>query len=141
MNKKYEVTSLILRLILGITFFVHGLSKFQDGISNIAAWFDSIGLMGSLAYVIAIIEVAGGIAMILGIGTRLVSILFALVMIGAIFTVKISVGFMGNGQMAGYEFDLALLVMAIHLAVNGSRLWSFDSMLRKNENNETFISG
>ncbi|HWO98973.1 MAG TPA: DoxX family protein [Bacillus sp. (in: firmicutes)] len=140
MNMKYEGSSFLLRVILGITFFLHGLSKFQGGITNIAGWFDSIGLPGFLAYAVAIIELAGGIAMILGIGTRLVAVLFAIVMIGAIFTVKISAGFMGNGQAAGYELDLLLLVLSIHFAVNGSRLWSLDSIISKSPSDEKFIT-
>ncbi|WP_078411547.1 DoxX family protein [Priestia abyssalis] len=141
MNMKYEGSSLLLRLILGITFFLHGLSKFQGGINNAAGWFDSIGIPGFLAYVVAIIELAGGIAMILGLGTRIVAVLFAIVMLGAIFTVKLSAGFMGNGQAAGYELDLVLLAVSIYFAVNGSRLWSFDSVLRKKTEDEKYING
>lgn len=141
MNMKYEGSSLLLRLILGITFFLHGLAKFQGGIGNIAGWFDSIGLPGFLAYAVAIIELAGGIAMMLGLGTRIVAVLFAIVMLGAIFTVKLSAGFMGNGQAAGYELDLLLLAMSIHFAVNGSRLWSVDSVLSKKTTDEKYISG
>lgn len=141
MNMKVEGSSLLLRFILGMTFFLHGLVKFQGGIGNIAGWFDSIGLPGFLAYVVAIIELVGGIAMMLGLGTRIVGILFAIVMIGAIFTVKLSAGFMGNGQTAGYELDLVLLVMSIYFAINGSRLWPFDSVLNKKTNDEQYISG
>lgn len=140
MNKKYEVSSLILRLVLGISFFIHGLSKFQGGIANIAGWFDSIGLPGFMAYVVAIIEVAGGIAMVVGLGTRLVAILFTLVMLGAIFTVKLSVGFMGNGQMAGYELDLAFLAMAVFIAINGAKAYALDSFIFKGKKTENTIS-
>ena len=48
MMKKIEVSTLILRLVLGVTFFVHGLVKFQGGIENIVGWFDAIGLPGGL---------------------------------------------------------------------------------------------
>ncbi len=129
MNNRYEIGALILRLVLGATFFLHGLAKFQGGIDNIAGWFGNIGLPSFLAYVIAIIELVGGIAMILGIGTRIVSVLFALVMLGAIVKVKIAAGFMGNGQMAGYELDLALMAMSVYLGMNGSRLLSLDNLL------------
>jgi putative oxidoreductase len=43
-----------------------------------------------------LIEVVGGIALILGVGTRIASALFGLIMIGAIFTVKLPDGFL-NG--------------------------------------------
>ncbi|TCS93908.1 DoxX family protein [Hazenella coriacea] len=131
MTQKHEVGLLMLRLVLGATFFIHGLVKFQGGIENIAGWFDSIGLPGFLAYVIATIELVGGIAMIIGLGTRVIAILFAIVMIGAIITVKGAVGFLGNGQMAGYELDLILMFISIHLLISGSSLYAVDSLFRK----------
>ncbi|MDQ0338811.1 putative membrane protein YphA (DoxX/SURF4 family) [Caldalkalibacillus uzonensis] len=134
MSKRYEWSLLILRVVLGLSFFVHGLVKFQSGINNIAGWFSSIGLPGFLAYVVAIIELAGGIAMILGIGTRLVAFLFTFIMIGAIFTVKMSAGFLGNEQMAGYELDLTFLAMSIALLISGSRLYSLDQVLFRSRN-------
>ncbi|EGL84197.1 DoxX family protein [Caldalkalibacillus thermarum TA2.A1] len=130
MSKRYEWSLLILRVVLGLSFFVHGLVKFQSGLSNIAGWFSSIGLPGFLAYVVAIVELAGGIAMILGIGTRVVAFLFAFIMIGAIFTVKISAGFLGNEQMAGYELDLAFLAMSVALLISGSRLYALDQLFQ-----------
>ena len=81
---KIEVSTFLLRIVLGISFFVHGLVKFQGGIGNIAGWFDSMGIPGFLAYVVGTIELVGGIALILGLGTRIVSALLAIIMIGAI---------------------------------------------------------
>ena len=86
MMKKIEVSTLILRLVLGVTFFVHGLVKFQGGIENIVGWFEAIGLPGVLAYGVALLEMVGGIALIVGLGSRIVSALFVLLMLGA--TVK-----------------------------------------------------
>lgn len=130
MKNNYELGLLIIRVVLGASFLTHGIMKFSAGISGTVGWFSSIGLPGFLAYVIAIIEVAGGIAMILGIGTRIVAALFALVMLGAIFMVKISVGFAGNGQMAGWELDLAFLTMSVVLFINGSE--KFALLSKKN---------
>lgn len=62
-----------------------------------------------MAYVISLIELIGGIALILGVGTRIITVLFAVIMLGAIAKVKFSAGLLGNGQMAGYELELALL--------------------------------
>lgn len=128
MKRNTEIGVLIARVILGITFFVHGLAKFQGGIGNTAGFFESLGLPGFAAPVIATIELAGGIAMIAGLGTRIVAALFALTMVGAIVKVKLAAGFMGNPQMAGYELDLALLALAAVIGFNGSRLWSLDHL-------------
>ncbi|MFJ8235450.1 DoxX family membrane protein [Ureibacillus sp. NPDC094379] len=59
------------------------------------------------------LEIVGGIALIIEFATKIVSVVYAILMIGAILKVKLSVGLLGNGQMAGYELDLAFLVMAI----------------------------
>jgi putative oxidoreductase len=126
---KHEVGALILRVVLGITFFIHGFVKFQGGIENQVGWFSSIGLPGFLAYVVAIIELVGGFALFIGLGTKVISALLAILMIGATVKVKLSLGFLGNGQMAGYELDLALLAMAAYLAINGSKLLSMNQLI------------
>ncbi|MCP3773243.1 DoxX family protein [Paenibacillus sp. MZ04-78.2] len=137
MNRNYEVSLLLIRLVLGISFLVHGVVKFQSGIGNIAGWFESIGLPGFAAYVIGIIEVVGGIALILGLGTRIVSSLFALIMIGAIVKAKWAGGFLGSPQMAGYELDLAFFVMALALAIAGSSLLALDGLLSAGRSKRT----
>jgi len=116
MNRN-EIGKVILRAVLGLTFFIHGFSKFQGGISNIVSFFDSLGIPGFVAYIVATIELLGGIALILGIGTRIVALLFVLIMLGAIFTTKLSAGFLGNGQMAGYELELVLLAVSIYFVL------------------------
>jgi putative oxidoreductase len=123
MTNKYEIGGFILRLILGIIFFVHGLEKFQGGLGNTAGFFESVGIPGCLAYVVAVIELVGGLALIVGIGTRIASALIGCIMLGAIITVKGSLGLSG-----GYEFDLALLAMSVYLVISGSRLYAVDAL-------------
>jgi uncharacterized membrane protein YphA (DoxX/SURF4 family) len=128
MLNKNEIGTLLLRVVLGIVFLSHGFSKFQGGIENTVGWFDSIGLPGGLAYVVAIIELVGGIALILGFGTRIAAVLIGVLMIGAIFTAKLPAGFLN-----GYAFDLVLLIVAAHLALNGSKLLSLGQLIFKGE--------
>ena len=133
---KNEVGALILRVVLGITFFIHGFVKFQGGIENQVGWFSSIGLPGFLAYVVAIIELVGGFALFIGLGTKVISALLAILMIGATVKVKLALGFLGNGQMAGYELDLALLAMAAYLAINGSKLLSLNQLISQKDSKD-----
>lgn len=130
MNKS-EIGNVILRVVLGLTFFIHGLTKFQGGITNIVGYFDSLGIPGFMAYVVAVIELVGGIVIILGLGTQIVSILFAFIMVGAIFTAKLSLGFLGNGQMAGYELDLLLLAISIYFIFANKSRFSLDQIIFK----------
>ena len=136
MVRKYEIGLLILRVVLGITFLIHGIAKFQMGLGNVAGWFESIGILGFLGYVVAFIELLGGIALILGIGTRIFSALIAIVMVGAIFTSKLSLGFIGE-VAAGYELDVALLAMAVVLVISGSQLLSLDNKFFGSANDKT----
>ncbi|TQR04263.1 DoxX family protein [Psychrobacillus soli] len=128
---KLGVSTLLLRLVLGISFLVHGLVKFQGGIANTVGWFESIGILGFFAYAVATLELVGGIALILGIGTRIVSAFIVVLMIGAIVKVKFAIGFLGIPEMAGYELDLAFLVIALFLAINGSKFLSIDETFFK----------
>ncbi|KRF13438.1 DoxX family protein [Paenibacillus sp. Soil787] len=133
MKSNYHIGALIIRVLLGITFFAHGFDKYQGGIGNIAGWFDSIGIPGFMAYIVATIELIGGLALILGFGTRIVSALMVLILLVATFKVKLAVGFFGNGQMAGYELDLSMIGAAIYLLLNGSYVVSIDSLFKKGQ--------
>ncbi|KEQ23916.1 DoxX family protein [Paenibacillus tyrfis] len=121
-----ELGALIVRIVLGVTFLLHGLQKFQSGIDKAAGFFQSVGLPGFLAYAVGGIELIGGICMILGLGVRVFGALFSIIMLGAILTVKMSQGFIG-----GYEFDLALFAMSLHLLISGNRVLAVDSLFRK----------
>ncbi|WP_047984788.1 DoxX family protein [Ornithinibacillus californiensis] len=127
--KNKEIGKVILRVVLGITFFIHGLSKFQGGISNTVGYFDSLGIPGFLAYAVAGIELIGGIALVLGIGTRIIGLLFGVIMLGAIFTAKLSLGFLGDGQMAGYELELALFAMSVYFIFAEKSVFSLEHKL------------
>jgi putative oxidoreductase len=134
MIKNNEAGATILRVVLGATFLIHGAAKFQGGIENTVGFFDSLGLPGFTAYLVALIELVGGLAMVLGVGTRIISILFAIVLTVAIVKVKLAGGFLGNGQMAGYELDLALLAISIYLAMTNKSLFALDNVLFQSKN-------
>jgi putative oxidoreductase len=132
MKNYQELGALLLRVILGITFFLHGLSKFQGGIENTVGFFDSMGIPGFIAYFVATIELVGGIALVAGLGTRIVSFLFVVIMAGALLIVNLSNGFLG-----GYELDLVLMIIALYFVLNGSSWMSLDSKLQFTKNIET----
>ena len=52
---------------------------------------------------------------------------------GATLKVKLAVGFLGNGEMAGYELDIALLAMAVFIAINGSKMLALDQIVFKGQ--------
>jgi len=108
----------VLRLFVGVVFLVHGAIKLFGGLEGFAGFMQQQGipLAGIMAPTVAAIEFFGGLALILGTGTRIASLLLTGVMVVAIFTVTIKVGFAG-----GYDLNLALLggLLALLLAGPG----------------------
>ncbi|WP_261305614.1 DoxX family protein [Paenibacillus andongensis] len=119
----------LMRVVLGILLLAHGISKFQMGLGNVAAWFASAGTPGFLAYIAGWLELIGGILLILGLFTRYVSMLFTVMLLGAIVMMKLPLGLLGNGQMAGYELDLAYLMLTIYFIFAGPGSFSIDKVL------------
>lgn len=122
MDKKYyEVSLLVIRLVLGITFITHGIQKIM-GFDGIVKYFAASGLPAFLPYVVTAIETGAGICLLLGLLTRLASLGICAIMLGAIFTVKFSAGFVG-----GYEYDIMIIAAAVALIISGSRLYALDN--------------
>lgn len=128
---KQQWASLIVRVVFGFMFFYHGVVKFQGGIEYIVGYFESLGLMGGLAYVIAIVELVGGLLLILGLGTRIIGAIFGIIMIGAIFTAKLSLGLFGDGTYAGYELEVVYVALGIYFMLADRSPISVDAKLAK----------
>ncbi|OMF21937.1 oxidoreductase [Paenibacillus sp. FSL H8-0548] len=128
---KIAAVSTLMRVVLGILFLAHGISKLQMGLGNVEAWFSSMGVAGFLAYVVALLELLGGFLLIIGLFTRIVSAIFTIMLAGAIVTMKLSVGLLGSAEMAGYELDLAFMLVSIYLIVSETTPLSVDQILFK----------
>ena len=102
-----------IRILAGITFIAHGSSKFED-VAGTQGFFGSIGLPPELALLIGLLEVIGGIFLVVGVVTRISAGLLIIDMIGAINLVKLPDGFVG-----GYEFELLLISIAVSLLLTG----------------------
>jgi putative oxidoreductase len=126
---KMAVVSMIMRVVLGIIFLAHGVAKFQMGLGNVEEWFSSIGIPGFIAYVVAMLELLGGIMLIVGLFTRYVSAVFVVMLLGAIVMAKLPVGLLGNGQMAGYELDLGFILISLYLVVAERSALSIDHLI------------
>jgi putative oxidoreductase len=110
--------ALLLRVTLGGLFLAHlALKLFVFTPAGTAAFFGKVGLPPALAYVVMTAEVLGGIALILGVWTRLAAILLTPILLGAIFTVHGAAGFFFNNANGGWEYPafwiVALIVQAL----------------------------
>ena len=76
----------ILRIVLGIALVVHGWDKLSGGVGGVAGFFGTLGIPapGLMAWVVTIVELVGGILLIVGFLTQIAGILIALDMLGAI---------------------------------------------------------
>jgi putative oxidoreductase len=116
-----------IRIMAGIAFIMHGLPKLE-GVDKTQGFFGSLGLPPELALPVGLLEVIGGFALILGIATRIASVLFIIEMTGAILAAKITKGFVG-----GYELDLLLLAIAVSLLISGPGRVSIERDILKRE--------
>lgn len=121
---------LLIRLVLAYGFYKPAKMKWQN-INDIADWFGSLGIPApSLsAYLAAGTEAAGVVMLVLGVGTRLISIPLIVTMLVAIKTVHWSNGFEAGEN--GFEIPLYYIIMLLTLIVFGSGKWSIDNMLDK----------
>ncbi len=53
---------------------------------------------------------------------------------------KLPLGFLGNGQMAGYELDVVLFAMAAYLAITGSKMLSLDHVFFHKDSKESLCA-
>lgn len=106
---------------------MHGLPKLLD-IPGTQNSFTNMGLPPELAIIIGLLEFIGGLAILLGILTRIAAGLLAIDMIGAILLVKLSKGFIG-----GYELDLLYFAIMISLMITGPGSFSIEKNIIKRE--------
>jgi putative oxidoreductase len=122
-----DIALLVLRVTTGAIFIAHGAQKlFSFGIGNVSGGFAQSGIpMPEIAApLVAFTEFVGGIALVLGLLTRLAALGLTFVMLGAIFFVHMKNGFFLPN---GVEFTVALAGAAIALVTAGAGRLSLDS--------------
>ena len=120
----------LLRIVVGIVFVMHGQQKlFEMGVGGVGGFFASLGVPAPqlAAVVVSVLETVGGLALILGVLTRLFGLLLAGDMLVALLLVHRPNGFFaGNG---GVELVLLLGVAALALALTGAGALALDNVL------------
>ena len=132
-NRSADVGLFILRVVVGMVFFAHGWQKFfMLGIDGVIAGFGQMGvpMPHIVAPAIAVLELAGGLALILGLWTRIFGALLAIEMVAAILLVHVTAGFF---LPAGMEFALTLFAASLCLAISGAGAISVDGVLWRDD--------
>jgi putative oxidoreductase len=137
-----------LRLIVGFGFMQHGYAKFSRGPEGFANILHLIGVPAPhlMAWLTILIEVFGGLAVLLGAFIPLVTIPMTVLMLVAMFTVHLPYGFSsikiqgvvhGRAQFGppGYEVDLLYIAAMAALVAGGSGPLSVAALFQRRENN------
>jgi putative oxidoreductase len=133
-----------LRLIVGYGFMQHGFAKLSRGPEAFAAILHAIGVPAPhlMAWLTILVEVFGGLAVLLGALVPLASLPMAAVLLVAIITVHLPYGFSsiklisvtsGHAQLGppGYETNLLYLACLAALVLGGSGPMALDGYLRR----------
>ena len=128
----------VLRIVVGIVFLVHGGQKlFLRSFGGVAGFLGSLGVPapGVFAVIVTLVELLGGLALILGLFTRIATVSLAIDMLVATLTVDLPNGFLTSNN--GYEFPLVLLAACVALAVAGAGEAATDKALAAHTRNPT----
>ena len=120
MTTNSDYAALILRVSSGALFIAHGLMKvFVFTIPGTVGYFESLGLPGFFAHLTILAEVVGGLALILGVGTRAVALALIPVLLGATW-VHSGNGWTFSNEGGGWEFPLFWAIVQGAIALLGS---------------------
>lgn len=136
-------TLLPLRLVMGIGFIAHGLAKWTHS-PRFGLLLQQAGVPFPFhtAWLVMLLEVFGGAALIIGVLVTLVSIPLAISMVVAILTVQIHYGFSSVKTIGltasgpvfgppGYEINLLYIAGLLALALSEPTAFSVDRLLRR----------
>jgi putative oxidoreductase len=127
----------VLRVVIGTIFLVRGGEKlFIRGTSavasDIAGNLDQLGgspLLAPITIVVILVELVGGVALVLGLFTRWVSVTLAIGMLADVLLVHLSDGFFI--KEGGYEYALLRLAGCVTVALAGPGEAALGSAFRK----------
>lgn len=119
----------ILRVTTGAIFVAHGAQKlFVYGFAGVSGAFQGMGIPfpGIAGPLTGFVEFFAGLALVVGLLTRLAGVGLAVTMLGAIAFVHLSAGFFAP---TGFEYPLALLAATSALAFAGAGRFSLDAAI------------
>jgi putative oxidoreductase len=122
----------VVRVMMGIILIVAGYQKFAGGIDRFAGFLPQLGVPAPelFGWFIPILELVGGILVLLGLGVRWVGLLFIIEFLVITFYVKLP----RAAPMGGWDsarIDLMMLAAAVLLVLAGPGKASLDEMLLK----------
>jgi len=127
---------LVLRVLLGIVFFPHGMQKLTfmfggSGFEGTMGFFETkLGIPAFFAFLAIMAEGLGWLGLVTGLLTRVAAFGIAVNMVVAVYLLHFQNGFFMNWFGAqkgeGYEFHILVIAIAIALMIRGGGKWSID---------------
>ena len=126
-----EYAALLLRLALAAVMLAHAAAKlFIFTLPGTVAFFSAAGFPGWTAYPVFALEALGGLALLVGWQSRIVSLLLIPVMLGAA-TVHLRNGWMFTAPNGGWEYPVFLIAALGSQALLGNGAWAFATVAGK----------
>lgn len=131
-----DLSRLLLRFGLGLTFLFTGLQKVLPGTGTTVAYFSELGIPWAelLGPLISYLELFGAILLIAGLLTRLVSALFICEMLVALLVVRLPIAVDADSvadAFAAVRLETLMAIVASCLVLLGGGRWSLDAVLRR----------
>jgi putative oxidoreductase len=131
-----------LRLVVGFGFIAHGVAKWSRGPDNFGKLLHQIGvpLPTATAWIVTLLEVFGGLAILVGAFVAIVSIPLIVSTLVAMLTVQLRYGFSSVNTIGltesgpifgppGYEINLLYIAALLAIALAGPGAFSVDRWL------------
>ena len=136
-----DFTLTIVRLVLGVVFFIHGAQK-------MLGWFGGFGFSGTMgfftqqlhvpapfAFLAICAEFFGGLGLLVGLLSRVAAFGILCNMVVAVLTVHIHNGFFmnwtGKQKGEGYEYHLLAIALLLVVMIKGAGAFSIDGALSR----------
>ena len=132
MDRLAQFAPLVVRVIVGLIMAAHGLQKLLAGPANFGGFLAQLGVPAPtlMGYVVTLVELGGGILLIIGLFSRLAALLLTINLVVAIVLVKVNVGFLSpQSGGVGAELDLALIAGFLVILLAGAGRISLDHTL------------
>ncbi len=114
--------AMVLRLGLGIMWIAHALLKwFVFTIPGFAAWLETQGIPGFMAWPVFLLELIGGVMILIGLYGRYVSVVLVPVLLVAAWT-HVPNGWLHINEGGGWEYPIFLVMASIvHILLGDGR--------------------
>ena len=128
-----DLASLILRLSLGVIMISHGIPKIKKREVLGKKWNDHYGVPKATIWLTGLLQIVGGLALLVGLFTSLTSLILTLDMLAAlyicIFNSHHREPFNSVSPVKGWDVNLLLVGALVAVMILGGGKWSLDGLL------------